>query len=206
MAGKCNLEDAIKYELCTFPPALFETTEMLNEPQKAAFVDALWGSVKNKDVILPKPANYIIDGGALLHRNPWKIGSSFFSILKSYTDSVVRNYGNPVVVFYGYGTSSTKDMAHRRRAKGKKVPTVSFTKEMILTVAKDLFLSDKANKQQFIGYLAQDLEAVGCEVFHATADADVLIVQKAIDPLNNKILFWLEMTPTYLSWHCTTPN
>ena len=33
----------------------------------------------------------------------------------------------------------------------------------------------KANKQQFIGYLAQDLEAVGCKVFHATADSGVLV-------------------------------
>lgn len=59
------------------------------------------------------------------------------------------------MLFDGYGTSSTKDMAHCRRAKGKKGPTVSFTKEMNLTVAKDLFLSDQTNKQQFIEYLAQ---------------------------------------------------
>ena len=84
-------------------------------------------------------------------------------------------------MFDGYGTSLTKDMAHRRRAKGKKGPTVSFTKEMNLTVAKDLFLSDQTNKQQFIEYLAQDLESAGCQVCHATADADVLIVQKAVD-------------------------
>ena len=36
--------------------------------------------------------------------------------------------------------------------KGKRGPTVSFTKEMNLTVAKDLFLSDQTNKQQFIKY------------------------------------------------------
>ena len=95
--------------------------------------------------------------------------------------TVSKKYGKPVVVFDGYGTSLTKDMAHRRRAKGKKGPTVSFTKEMNLTVAKDLFLSDQTNKQQFIKYLAQDLESAGCQVCHATADADVLIVQKAVD-------------------------
>ena len=66
MAGKSNLEEAMKYELCTFPPALFET----KEPHKAAFADALWSSVKNKDVVLPSPANYVVDGEALLHRNP----------------------------------------------------------------------------------------------------------------------------------------
>ena len=86
MAGKSNLEEAMKYELCTFPPALFETKEILNEPHKAAFADALWSSVKNKYVVLPSPANYVVDGGALLHRNPWKIGTSFSTILKSYSD------------------------------------------------------------------------------------------------------------------------
>ena len=87
MAGKSNLEEAMKYELCTFPPALFETKEILNEPHKAAFADALWSSVKNKYVVLPSPANYVVDGGALLHCNPWKIGTSFSTILKSYSDS-----------------------------------------------------------------------------------------------------------------------
>ena len=29
--------------------------------------------------------------------------------------------------------------------------------------------------------MARDLEAVGCKVFHATADVDVLIIQKAIE-------------------------
>ena len=71
--------------------------------------------------------------------------------------TVSKKYGKPVVVFDGNGTSLTKDMAHRRRVKGKKGLTVSFTKEMNLTVAKDLFLSDQTNKQQFIKYLAQDL-------------------------------------------------
>ena len=52
---------------------------------------------------------------------------------------------------------------------------------MNLTVAKDLFLNDATNKQRFVENLGQDLEAAGCKVFYASADADVLIVQKALE-------------------------
>ena len=72
-------------------------------------------------------------------------------------------------------------MAHRRRAKGKLGPTVSFTKEMCLTVAKDIFLSNPMNKQNFLKQLGDDLQATGCQIFYASSDADVLIAQKTIE-------------------------
>ena len=53
LAGKSNLEDTMTHELCTFPPALFETRGLLNEPQKASFADAIWSFVKNKEVLVP---------------------------------------------------------------------------------------------------------------------------------------------------------
>ena len=129
---------------CVFPPALAESPDLLHEPQKANFADAIWANIPNKDVEIPKPAQYVIDFGALLHRIPWTRGETFDHILKSYTGYVHKRYGKAVVVFDGYCSASTKDMAHRRRAKGKLGPTVSFTKEMCLTVAKDIFLSKQA--------------------------------------------------------------
>ena len=92
---------------------------------------------------------------------------------------MLRKYGKAEVVVGGYHTSTTNDMTHRRRTKGKKGPAVSFTREMNLTAAKDLFLNDAANRQRFVENLGQDLEAAGCKVFYASADADDLIVQKA---------------------------
>ena len=72
-------------------------------------------------------------------------------------------------------------MAHRRRAKGKLGPTVSFTKEMCLTVAKDIFLSNPMNKQNFLKQLGDDLQAAGCQIFYASSYADVLISKKTIE-------------------------
>ena len=144
LAGHGHIDDAFDYELCVFPPALAESPDLLHEPQKANFADAIWANIPNKDVEIPKPAQYVIDFGALLHRIPWTRGETFDHILKSYTGYVHKRYGKAVVVFDGYCSASTKDMAHRRRAKGKLGPTVSFTKEMCLTVAKDIFLSKQA--------------------------------------------------------------
>ena len=136
---------------------------------------------KNKDVVVPKTVQYVVDGGALVHRVPWTHQATFADILEAYSSYVVKKYGNAVIVFDGYRGASTKDMTHRRRTKGKKGPTVSVTKEMRLTVSKDSFLSDLQNKQHFVELLGQHLENAGCAVFHATSDADVLIVQKAVE-------------------------
>ena len=84
-------------------------------------------------------------------------------------------------MFDGYEASSIKDMTHIRRCKGKQSQTVTFTREMKLTVTKDMFLSNKRNKQRFIHMLGEDLKSNDCEVFHDHGDADCLIVTKAIE-------------------------
>ena len=93
LAGHGHIDDAFDYELCVFPPALAKSPDLLHEPQKAKFADAkfadaIWANIPNKDVEIPKPAQYVIDGGALLHRIPWTRGETFDHILKSYTGYV----------------------------------------------------------------------------------------------------------------------
>ena len=65
--------------------------------------------------------------------------------------------------------------------KLKKGVCISFDQDMNLTVAKDVFLSNSENKQRFIKFLGETLEALGCTVFHDSGDADLLIVQKAVE-------------------------
>ena len=130
---------------------------------------------------VPENVRFVLDGGALLHRIPWARGSTFGCILKSYTDFVAKNYGAAVIVFDGYEKFSTKDMTHRRRSKGKKGVSVSFTQDMSLTVTKDIFLNDPTNKQCFIQMLGEKLANEGCKVFHDPADADLLFVKKAVE-------------------------
>ena len=50
----------------------------------------------------------------------WK--DTKLAIIKSYVDYVSRHYGEPIVVFVGYGQSSTKDMMHRRQSNKANRP------------------------------------------------------------------------------------
>ena len=59
------LDKGFTHELCSYPPALFETTNVLLSPNKAALAYAMWKQV----LAMPTPAQYVLDGGALLYRN-----------------------------------------------------------------------------------------------------------------------------------------
>jgi hypothetical protein len=72
-------------------------------------------------------------------------------------------------------------MTHQRRTKGLAGVTVTFTGDIQLTMKKDRILANKTNKQQFIIMVGDHLEMRKCEVHHAPGDADLLIVQKAVE-------------------------
>ena len=55
-----------------------------------------------------------------------------------------------------------------------------FTESMHLTMIKAQFLANKENKQRFINMLSKKLVEMNCETYHASGDADLLIVQKAV--------------------------
>ena len=160
---------------------VFDTNNVMNAANKPALADAIWalmpqyvqGPSKNDHV-------YVVDGGSLLHRIPWQKGSTYDSIYQKYTDYVMQHYGKAFVVFDGYDSGpSTKDNAHLRRTR-EQMTEVHFTGSTIMNVKKDMFLSNKKNKQSFILLLSRSLEQIGCHVSHARRDADMLIVQTAI--------------------------
>ena len=57
---------------------------------------------------------------------------------------------------------------------------MTFNLSMKLQLKKDDFLSNKEDKQWFLGLLGEHLAMRGCEIAHATCDADVPIVQAAV--------------------------
>ena len=78
-----NLADTFKYELCSFPPAMFESSVLPRQANKAALADALWEEVKNGQ---PKSVqegqlHTVVDGGALLHWLPRQRGSTFEQLM-----------------------------------------------------------------------------------------------------------------------------
>jgi len=182
-----EVKDVFDHELCQYPPALFESSHVMRSANKSSLGDALWTS---EVAALPGPSKtvqYVLDGGALLHRIPWTRGSRWEQIFEQYKSYVLGRYGKAVVVFDGYGEEpSTKDCAHMRRTGGKIGAAVHFIPNMTLQTKKEEFLSNQDNNQKFIAILAQRLEQSGCEVHQAKADADLLIVQTAIASAANQ--------------------
>ena len=132
--------------------------DLLHEAQKSTLADAIWKVSDEKDAKITENVQYVLDGGALLHRIPWIRGTSFSKILQSYSDYVKSHHGDAVIVFDGYDESSTKDMTHMKRSKGIKGVSVTFTANMNITVSKEDFLTNNLNKKQFVSLLSRQLE------------------------------------------------
>ena len=111
-----NIENIFKYELCSYPPALFDSSLLLREPQKPALANAIWDTLAQNTPEISEDVQFVLDGGSLLQRIPWTQGATYRNICTVYTTYVRKKYGKAIIVFDGYGESSTKDMVHQRRA------------------------------------------------------------------------------------------
>lgn len=179
-----NLEDVFQYELCSYPPALFESKWTPRLANKASLADTLWKSMPGDMPVPTGEALYILDGGALLHRVPWQRGLTYDEICQQYVRYVGNHYGSPTIVFDGYSEGpSTKDATQQRRAAACIGATVNFSGSMLFKGKKEDFLTNKENKHSFLALLKMHLESQGCHTEQARADADLLIVQTAIAAL-----------------------
>ena len=122
-----QLAEIFRYELCTYPTSLFDSPLTLRQPQKPALWAKLSPEVKTQ---LEGNVQYVLDGGALLHRVLWLRGfSTYKEVYDLYCSYVRRKYGRTIVVFDGYDEMSTKAMTQQRRASGKVAATVTFTEK-----------------------------------------------------------------------------
>jgi len=175
-----GLEEVFKFELCSYPPALFESQLLMNPANKPILADSLWDETIASAPKPPEDVHFVLDGGALLHRIPWTKGSTWDDILNSYIRHVSLKYGRATVVFDGYSDApSTKDGTHNRRTSGCG-PEVHFEPSMKLQSNKDQFLSNPCNKQRFIHALGERLSETGCDIQNAIGDADVLIAKAGV--------------------------
>ena len=62
-----NLEDVFKYELCSYPPALFDSAQLLREPQKPVPANAIWALLPPDRPDITGEVQYVLDGGAASH-------------------------------------------------------------------------------------------------------------------------------------------
>ena len=105
--------------------------------------------------------NYILDGGALLHRVRWFKGMKFNAVSAVSANCIWKNYrGCVTVVFDGYQDENTKSHAHLR---GNFIPqscNVDIHKENPVPFMQDHFLSNTENKANLINFLSQQFDTI----------------------------------------------
>ena len=176
-----DTEDLFRFELCSHPSALFDSSGLLRESQKSSLATSLWAQGDCSANEGFEEVQYVLDGGSLLHRIPWSFGSTFHQICTEYTNLVERHYGKCHVVFDGYENGpSIKDVTHQRRTKGLRGTKIKFNKSTPFKTKKELFLTNTENKQDFINMLGKYLSEKGCTVLNADGDADLMIAQTAV--------------------------
>ena len=87
----CNKEDTpslFTYELCSVPSSLVESSKSMRKANKPELANTLYKMIENNQNVqyLPSEVTYVIDGGSLLHKIPWKIGTTYQSIYDHYVD------------------------------------------------------------------------------------------------------------------------
>ncbi|EDO33944.1 predicted protein [Nematostella vectensis] len=112
-----------EYEMCSFPPSLFDSSLLLRKAKKPVLADAIWVRTKDHQTSQPpaRPIHCVLDGGSLLHRIPWPRNETYDNIIASYVRYVDQRYNQATVVFDGYESGpSTKDSTHQRRSSTKQ--------------------------------------------------------------------------------------
>ena len=97
-----ELEALFKYELCSYPVALFESSCLPLQANKAVHADVGYSGNPDEQRKPSENAHSNLDGGALLHRVPWPRGSTYEKISQLYIKYVTQKYGAASVVFDGY--------------------------------------------------------------------------------------------------------
>ena len=191
-----TLDDTLRsYELSSVAPSLFDDNGFMRggskaDLAKAMITDKSYIPTENgKEILVDSNVEVIFDGGALLNRLKWPRRCKMSKVIQSYVtninDLVGKNVTKVTVVFDGYLESSTKDHVHKKR-----YPVASM--EMVLSMDSELqcdkgiFLSNPKNKQKFIDVLSEHLRVEGISIEKSQKDADLLIVQCALDKAMEK--------------------
>ena len=176
-----QLEEFLKYELCPYPLPLFDESGM-RKGTKSTLYKAF---IPNNEVNL-QGCMYVIDGGYLLHKVVWIRGQTFSKICQAYVRFVKSKYSeNATIVFDGYPEDDscigTKCIERARRSRKHTSVDIMFDETMIPTVPQDKFLANQKNKARFIVMLKESCATAGIRTMQAREDADVLIVNTAMN-------------------------
>lgn len=75
-----DLSEVLTFELCSIPTALFDANCLPREAHKSNLADYIWNLGNCHPDNISTSIQYVLDGGALLHRIPWLKGEKFGDI------------------------------------------------------------------------------------------------------------------------------
>ena len=127
----------------------------------------------------PEAGVLVMDGGMLFFRNIC-MESSFGKITDPYATYATSHlthsdHKNLLIVFDGYGKSSTKDHAHVQWSPITLLEIV-FYEGTIFDSKKYVFLSNDINKQRFLNMISDKCRSNGHTAINCEANADLQIV------------------------------
>ena len=82
--------DVLRYELCVYPPVLYEATGSMLQSDKPSQANTIQGWVHPSSTQFPQDVSYIYDGGALILKIPWKTGQTYESLCGRYIQYVKK--------------------------------------------------------------------------------------------------------------------
>ena len=162
-----SLEEVLEYELYPVFLTLFDANGFMRSSTKAQLATWLCGEEYaeeySDELIKDSGRKIVIDGGALLFRVSLKKQEKFCNIIRSYRHHIINMVGSftrVTIVFDGYLQSSTKDHCHRKRQPVSAL-AIAFSSENPLSCEKQVFLSNKVNKQNIVNSIGQHLNDHG---------------------------------------------
>ena len=179
------MQHVFEFELCPYAAPLVKSVTKMLPADKPKLLENLEQYSSTFFPGLENDVQYVLDGGDLLYKmGDWKKQRTYQDIADQCAKYVIRYYGNcSVVVFNGYPQKpTTKDPAHAERAKDTGIgPDFVVFPHTKLSVKKNIFLSNKRNKQSIINLIGETLERSGVTVKHVPDDADLPTAKTAIE-------------------------
>ena len=93
-----NPKSFFKFEMCSYPPASFDSSLLSRKANKPVLADAIWTPTKNEQTNkCTGKVHYVLDGSALLHRILWPRDPTKTEILSLHVQHVTQRYSQATV-------------------------------------------------------------------------------------------------------------
>ena len=129
-SGDISIDAAMKYELCPYPPSLFEATDIMRKADKPQLTDSICKHALSESAhavldSVPETDHYVLDG---VRCSIGLNGTKAIHTVQSQMLMLPSPLEPAIIVFDGHDGPSTKDNTHQRR-KRKSCPELLMSRQ-----------------------------------------------------------------------------